>query len=416
VSQKAPVGFNSSTLENQGMFKNRKFPKYLLFLVLLGFFLQWIQFSSFARVQKVSSKIQQKKLNSIRKEIQKYRQKYQSSQKKETSVLEQLARTEREMDLIRSLLRKLSVEEMKQRNRIFLQNKRLLRLTSNYQILKKDYSRRAVRYYKEGPLLDLEILLSAKSINQALVWLKYRKRIMDADRRRIETLKRQKEEIAVQTDLLRKSWERQKALIAEKKKEQRNLSIQRTRRKKLLRQIRNNKKIYAQKLKEYQEAEAAIKSLIRSKEKTRTATATRRSETSHFAALRGKLPWPTKGKIINHYGRVRNKKLHTVQENIGIDIRAPFGTPVRSTADGIVTAITWQRGRGNILIIDHYGGYYTVYAHLSEVDVVPGQKVHQGEEIGKVGNSGSLSGAMLHFEIWKNTKIINPEIWLKRRG
>lgn len=320
------------------------------------------------------------------------------------------------MDLIRSLLRKLSVEEAKQRNQIFLQNKALLKLTSDYQKLKNDYASRAVRYYKEGTLLDLEILLSAKSFNQALVWLKYRKRIMEADRRRISALKKQREEIAAQTDLLRKSWKRQRALISEKKKEQRNLAIQRNKRKRLLKKIRDNKKIYAQKLKEYQEAEAAIKSLIRSKEKTRTATATRRSEISHFAALKGKLPWPTRGKIIGHYGRVRNKKLHTIQENIGIDIRAPFGASVRSSADGVVTAITWQRGRGNILIIDHYGGYYTVYAHLSEIDVMPGQKVRQGEKIGKVGNSGSLSGPMLHFEIWKNTKIINPELWLRKRG
>ncbi len=398
------------------MIKKQESPNYLLILLLLGLFFQWIQFFPPAYAQKVSSKTQQKKLHSIRKEIQKYRQKYRSSKKKETSTLEQLARTEREMDLIRSLLRKLSVEEVKQRNRIFLQNKELLKLSSDYQLLKNDYSRRAVRYYKEGPLLDLEILLSAKSLNQALVWLKYRKRIMKADRLRIQTLKRQKEEIATQADLLRKSWKRQKALITEKKKEQRNLSIQQNKRKRLLRKIRNDKKVYAQKLKEYQEAEAAIKSLIRSKEKTRAATASRRTEVSHFAALRGRLPWPTRGKIINHYGRVRNKKLHTVQENIGVDIRAPFGTPVRSAADGIVTAITWQRGRGNILIIDHYGGYYTVYAHLSEIDVVPGQKVRQGEKIGKVGNSGSLSGAMLHFEIWKNTKIINPEIWLRKRG
>ena len=398
------------------MAANRKLPNYLFFIFLIGFLLWGTEFTQLALAQKVSSKTQQKKLNSIRKEIQKYRKKYQSSKKKEVSTLEQLARTEREIDLIRSLLRKLSIEEMKQRNQIFLQNKMLLKLSSDYQVLKNDYSRRAVRSYKEGPLLDLEILLSAKSLNQAIVWLKYRKRIMDADRRRIKALKKQREEIAIQTSLLRKSWHKQKALIAEKKQEQLNLSIQRSKRKKLLAKIRNNKKIYAQRLNEYRKAELAIKALIRSKEKTRAATAGRRMETSRFSTLKGRLPWPTSGRIINHYGRVRNKRLHTIQENIGVDIKAPFGSPVRSAADGVVTAITWQRGRGNILIIDNYGGYYTVYAHLSEIDVVPGQKVRQGEEIGKVGNSGSLSGAMLHFEIWKNTKIINPERWLKRRG
>jgi murein DD-endopeptidase MepM/ murein hydrolase activator NlpD len=274
-----------------------------------------------------------------------------------------------------------------------------------------------VHYYKEGPLLNWGILLSVHSLNQALVWLKYRKVILDADKRRIRALQIQKERIAAQTEQLRKTLQKQKALIAEKKREERNLSVQKSKRQKLLRKIRNDKRIYAQKIKEYKEAEAAIKRLIRSKEAARTSSISRRTEVSHFAELKGKLPWPTSGRILHHYGKIRNKKLHTVQENIGVDIKAPFGTPVRSAADGVVTAITWQRGRGNILIIDHYGGYYTVYAHLAEILVVPGQKVKQGEEIGKVGNSGSLSGSMLHFEIWKNTKIMNPERWLrKRRG
>ncbi|HDZ10906.1 MAG TPA: hypothetical protein ENH53_01735, partial [Bacteroidetes bacterium] len=217
-------------------------------------------------------------MTSIRQEIHKYRKKYQTSKKKEASTLEKLGRTEREIDLIHTLLQRLSVEETRQRNQIFKQNRELLKLTADYQTLKRDYTRRVVRYYKEGPLLDLEVLLSAKSINQALVWLKYRKRIMDADKRRIETLKIQKLKIAGQTNRLRKSWERQKLLIAEKKRERRNLSIQRRRRKKLLAKIRNNKKIYAQKIKEYKEAEAAIKRLIRLNERTRTATANRRTE------------------------------------------------------------------------------------------------------------------------------------------
>ncbi|GBD94140.1 murein hydrolase activator EnvC precursor [bacterium BMS3Abin05] len=397
-------------------FYKQKIAKFFLAFFLLGVLFSGSLSTKRAFAQSASSKPQQKKLTSIRQEIHKYRKKYQTSKKKEASTLEKLGRTEREIDLIHTLLQRLSVEETRQRNQIFKQNRELLKLTADYQTLKRDYTRRVVRYYKEGPLLDLEVLLSAKSINQALVWLKYRKRIMDADKRRIETLKIQKLKIAGQTNRLRKSWERQKLLIAEKKRERRNLSIQRRRRKKLLAKIRNNKKIYAQKIKEYKEAEAAIKRLIRLNERTRTATANRRTEVSRFAALKGRLPWPTRGRIINHYGRVKNKKLNTIQENIGIDIKAPFGTPVRSAAAGVVTAITWQRSRGNILIIDHYGGYYTVYAHLSEISVVPGQKVRRGEEIGKVGNSGSLTGAMLHFEIWKNTKIINPEIWLKRRG
>ncbi len=382
----------------------------ILFLLLL-----FSGSSGPAGAQNARTKNQQTKLQSIRSQIRRYRQKLASSQKKEATTLEKLARIEREIDLTRALLQKLSIEQALLRQKILDQNKNLLALTSQYQVLKKDYTRRVVRYYKEGPLLTWGVLLSVHSLNQALVWLKYRKMILDADKRRLRALQVQKDRIAQQTNQLRKTLEKQRELIAEKKREERNLSIQKSKRQKLLRRIRNDKRIYAQKIKEYKEAEAAIKRLIRSKEAARTSSLSRRTEVSHFAELRGKLPWPTNGRILHHFGKIRNKKLHTVQENIGVDIKAPFGTPVRSAADGVVTAITWQRGRGNILIIDHYGGYYTVYAHLAEILVVPGQKVKQGEEIGKVGNSGSLSGSMLHFEIWKNTKIMNPERWLRRK-
>ena len=79
-----------------------------------------------------------------------------------------------------------------------------------------------------------------------------------------------------------------------------------------------------------------------------------------------------------------------------------------------VTAITWQRGRGNIVIARHYGGYYSVYTHLQEILVDEGDEIGMGEELGTVGESGSLKGPLLHFEIWKGTEKVNPELWLAK--
>ncbi len=331
------------------LFSNRFLRPIFLLVFLLLFSLTFGQ----VRAQNARVKNQQNKLQSIRNQIRRYRQKLASSRKKEATTLEKLAQIEREIDLSRALLQKLSIEQALLRQKILDQNKNLLALTAQYQILKRDYARRVVRYYKEGPLLTWGVLLSVHSLNQALVWLKYRKMILDADKRRLRALQIQKDRIARQTDQLRQTLAKQRELIAEKKREERNLSIQKSKRQKLLRKIRNNKRIYAQKIKEYQEAEAAIRRLIRSKEAARTSSLSRRTEVSHFSRLKGRLPWPTNGRILHHFGKIRNKKLHTVQENIGVDIKAPFGTPVRSAADGVVTAITWQRGRGNILTIDH---------------------------------------------------------------
>ena len=89
-----------------------------------------------------------------------------------------------------------------------------------------------------------------------------------------------------------------------------------------------------------------------------------------------------------------------------------LGTPVISVDGGQVQTITWQRGRGNIIIISHDHGYYTVYTHLADIRVNPMEYVETGQVIGTVGDSGSLVGPVLHFQIWKNTQNLDPEKWL----
>ena len=66
-----------------------------------------------------------------------------------------------------------------------------------------------------------------------------------------------------------------------------------------------------------------------------------------------------------------------------------------------------------MVMINHMGGYFTVYTHLSQILVQIDQKVQMGQTIGNVGDTGSLHGPMLHFEIWKSNKVMNPEEWLR---
>ena len=102
--------------------------------------------------------------------------------------------------------------------------------------------------------------------------------------------------------------------------------------------------------------------------------------------------------------------------NSGVDIAAKMGEPVRSVARGRVEYVSWLDGYGRTLIVNHGGGYYTVYAHLSEVRVAETQTVVPGQAIGAVGDSGSLDGAKLHFEIraGKNAGTVDPMKWLVR--
>ena len=131
--------------------------------------------------------------------------------------------------------------------------------------------------------------------------------------------------------------------------------------------------------------------------------------------MKGKLPWPIDGNIISKFGTFQNPNLKTITENTGIDIKAKDGTEVRSVFDGIVTTITYIRGYGNTVILDHGSNFYTVYTHVSDVEVEENSYVEARQVIAYVSDSGSLEGSKLHFEIWGNREKLNPELWLLKK-
>jgi murein hydrolase activator len=105
--------------------------------------------------------------------------------------------------------------------------------------------------------------------------------------------------------------------------------------------------------------------------------------------------------------------LKTVTQNTGIDIAARPGSAVSAVADGEVATIWWLPSYGNLVILNHYNGYRTVYAHLAEIRVIEGEKVKEGDFIGASGEA--LEGPRLHFEVWKEREKQNPELWLGRQ-
>ena len=116
-----------------------------------------------------------------------------------------------------------------------------------------------------------------------------------------------------------------------------------------------------------------------------------------------------KKKITSKYGNRFHPIDGKTKKHLGIDISAPYGTPIHSTARGIVsTAKTSNKGYGNQLLIVHGFGFSTRYAHLSRLHVVKGQIVNKGDVIGFVGSSGKSTGAHLHYELKKNKKHKDP--------
>ena len=135
-------------------------------------------------------------------------------------------------------------------------------------------------------------------------------------------------------------------------------------------------------------------------------------EPTGFGALRGKLPLPAPGNVEVAFGRLVHPKFNTVTVQKGLDIRATAGAPVKALAPATVAWSGWLGGYGNLVVLDQGDGYHTIYAHLAEVLRPVGARVFPGEVVGTVGETGSLKGAYLYFEVRRRGLAVDPMPWV----
>jgi septal ring factor EnvC (AmiA/AmiB activator) len=126
--------------------------------------------------------------------------------------------------------------------------------------------------------------------------------------------------------------------------------------------------------------------------------------------------WPVTGRIISYFGKSKDPQFHLEVDNSGIQIQAPEGTPIHAVASGVVKFADWFKGYGKLVILDHGRGYYSLYAQAATLNVSEGQSVASGQVLGSVGDTDSLVGSSLYFEIRKNGVPQDPLHWLKYRN
>jgi septal ring factor EnvC (AmiA/AmiB activator) len=131
-----------------------------------------------------------------------------------------------------------------------------------------------------------------------------------------------------------------------------------------------------------------------------------------FATLRGQLVAPVDADVVRRFGREVDAEFHTQVFHKGVDFGAALGAPVRAVAAGTVRFAGWFRGYGRMVILDHGDRFYTVSGHLDSLRVEAGQVVEASEAIGTVGDTGSLSGPRLYFEIREGSQAVDPLRWL----
>jgi septal ring factor EnvC (AmiA/AmiB activator) len=368
---------------------------------------------------------QKKELATIRQQVSQYEKELQKRSRDEAAALNFLADLDKEIDFTQRYVRSMSADLSRLERQISERQDDIGILAAEQEKLRQLIRERVVRFYKHHRLQDLEVLFSVRSWEQLSAWMKYERLIADNDRRNLQALQERERALQRQRNLWQIELTEKERKVRDKQLEENNLQVSKDKRQQFLKEIRRDKSLLAKRLQEIKESEKQISALIAAAEKARLsqkATATKKTVSSpvvaapmlpgHFGGMKGRLPWPTRGPVISHFGRERHPELNTITENLGIEIQARLGSPVTSVGDGIVQTITWQRGRGNIIIISHDDGYYTVYTHLQDIQVEELQTIKQGQIIGSVGDSGSLHGPILHFQIWKNTVNLDPEDWL----
>jgi len=125
--------------------------------------------------------------------------------------------------------------------------------------------------------------------------------------------------------------------------------------------------------------------------------------------------WPAVGRISSPYGYREHPYTGMRDFHSGMDIATAPGTPVKATADGIVSFAGWSGGNGNLVALEHGLGFSTYYAHNRLVAVKVGQKIKRGDVIGYVGSTGNSTGPHVHYEVWKKGRPLNPITFIEGR-
>ena len=348
---------------------------------------------------------ERKNLKKIRVEIRKNREHLARLKKEEKSILELIDRYDQDRELTEKYINLLDVQN---RNLIVEIDTISLRITSlekDIEMKKEEVKKDLIRLYIWRRFYKLDLILSAKSIPEVYQISWNLKLISRLGKMKIENYQALIEELQTareeKKDLLFELAEIKK----EKEAELDSLSRMISDKKELLASVRGEKQKRIQLDRELKNAQAKLEQMIED--------LIAESKIVKPAPLPKNFPWPCKGEVISKFGKIRHPKYNTTTRNNGIDIRAEKGSPVYAVGSGRVSYSGRFLGYGNIILIEHKNGFYSLYGHLDKIMVRLADRVTTGQQIGTVGDTGSLSGPMLHFELRQGGKPVNPLVWLK---
>lgn len=424
------------------------FTKYLALILIF--------FISSGKLFSQQDEIEAKKnqLTDVKKELTSLESELNNKTKKEKESFSAIENYSKQSFLLNKLIGNYRIEERQKEKQIGLSENNIGQLQNDIKLLEDNYAKYVSAIYKHGQPGDIEMLVNSASVQQALLRFKYLEKFSKQRKKDVTDLKKRREQLIAEKEILKKEKEEKVKLAVKKEKEESSLLTKLVERKIILNKIKLDKSEIKKEIEAKKQAEIKIRNLITNliaeAERKKKEEADRlareklkgdvkpsnslseiKSENSPeessgydvnlstsgfatFSSLKGKLSWPiSNGKIVKKYGENKNNKTNTVMLNYGVDIAASKDVNVKAVSDGVVSAIDWIPGYGSVIIVTHKGDYRTVYSHLSEIYVNEGDKVKPGNIIAKVGDS--IDGKVLHFEIWNSRENQNPEVWLVKK-
>jgi len=351
-----------------------------------------------------------------------YQAKLDSIRDKISGVLSDLGKNKDKRDSVRTELKKLEIkiaksskELRKIQGKYKKSDQKLKRTRSELKKLKRDLNKQRkllaaqIRSaYSMGQQPQLKMLLNQQDpseMGRAMVYYTYLNQARGEEIKSfISSIEKEK---MLQAKVINVSKEL-KTLLGKKRSSKKKLDKHRNNRKTLLARLEKDIDNQQITLEGLESSRGRIETLLESLGELLADIPANPLNQKPFGALKGKLPWPVKGKFRASFGSTRSQG--DLKWN-GVVIRSDYDTPIRAVSNGRIAFADWLQGYGFITIIDHNDGYMSLYGYSQELYKQVGDWVESGEVIASVGDSGGQSQPGLYFEIRKQGKPINPKKW-----
>lgn len=356
-------------------------------------------------------------LEKIRAQIEKEEQKLNEIKAREKSIFSQLRSLDSLVELQRRKLSALVERRKSVEEKIAQTDAEIAATEKSLDRQRGLLAKRFRRMYVDGPGGAMEVLLGARDYTDLARREIYYRAVVEADAKIIKAFRQELEKL----ENLRAQLEEKKKELLELEKEMKLSKAQaerkRAAKRELLEAARKDRETHRQVLDELEAASRRIAGIIENFENSKDAAGGKgepppEPREDEFVANAGKMCAPCPGGIVRPYGLITNPRFGTKTFNKGIALGAKRGTPVKAVWEGEVVYAGWFQGYGRMVILSHGRRYYTLYAHLSRIVAGKGKKVGRGELIGYVGDTGSLEGPRLYFEVRKGAEPRNPLSWI----